>query len=517
MKLFLAGLVAETNSFSSCPTDDAAFEEQGVRTGQDSDADPMGMACAVEAAKGAAEALGWAVAEGLFAAAQPLGPVLDETYARLRGHILEDLRAAMPVGAVVLILHGGMTAETCDDCEGDLISAVRLLVGSSVPIGVSLDPHCHFTQAMQNGANILCAYKEYPHTDIAECAAQTTALTIAAARGTIRPTLGVHDCRMMGLWPTIHEPLKSFVQKLRRMESGGEALSISLGHGMAYGDVPEAGAKIWVLTDNAPERAGTLARSLGEELFAMREAIGTRFTPLSAALGSLSAWRGPKPLALADTADNPGGGAMGDSTFILKALIDLARSQGLSGRVALGGLWDPDAVRACFAAGAGSTVALKIGGRCGPCSGPPMALSVRVCALAAEHSQDDFGARAELGPSALVSTEDGLEIVLISRRQQVLGVDLFTGLGCEIDGLQGIVVKSMHHFQASFAPYIDHVIHVDTPGLLRTDFEALPFKRRDLNYWPRVADPFSKERVPAQATALQDVTMLGLQLESDRR
>jgi len=417
-----------------------------------------------------------------------LGPLVDSAYEALKALILKDLQAAMPVSAAVLILHGGMTAQSIDDCEGDLLAAVRSLVGPSTPITASLDLHCHLTSRMLREADALIAYKEYPHTDIVETAARAADLAIAAAEGKIRLRMAAADCRAMGLWPTLTGPLRAFVDQITALERQPGILSISAGHGMAYGDVPEAGAKVWVVTDDNQDQAARLANRLAQELFDLRDQIGTRFTPMPEALARLQGWQGDKPLVLADAADNPGGGAMGDSTFLLQALADREL-----GAVALGGLWDPGAVQVCREAGEGARLTLRIGGKCGVASGAPVDLGVVVRRYLESHSQDDFGARADLGPSAWVETDEGLHIVLISKRQQVLGVDLFTGLGLEIAPLKGVVVKSMQHFRTSFDPLISEVIHVETPGLLRTDFAAIPFQRRDLNYWPRVSDPYAAD------------------------
>jgi microcystin degradation protein MlrC len=487
MKIFLAGILAETNSFSSCPTGMGAFEEQGIRLNADSLEDPMGMLGAVKSVRRLAGEGGHTLVEGIIAAAQPLGPVVEPAYQWLKAKLLSDLAAALPVDAIVLLLHGAMTSENCEDCEGDILEAVRQMAGPDAAIGVCLDPHCHFTQRMRQRADILVAYKEYPHTDINASAEATAQLTLSAAAGRIKPAIGVFDCRMVGLWPTIQEPMKGFVEKMRGLEQEPDILSVSLGHGMAYGDVPEAGAKVWVITDNKPDLADRIARELGEELFLRREAIATPTVPLAQAVGRVADWEDTRLLVLADIADNPGGGAQGDSTFILKELIE----RGI-GRVALGGLWDPGAVQMAREAGVGARFRMRIGGKTGSVSGAPVDVVATVMRTLDEHSQDDFGARASLGPSAWVRTDAGLDVVLISRRQQVLGMDLFTGLGIELEALRGIVVKSMQHFRASFEPLIGEVLFVDTPGLMRSDFEAIPFARRDLNYWPRAVDPFGQ-------------------------
>ncbi|MFZ4604076.1 MAG: M81 family metallopeptidase, partial [Caulobacterales bacterium] len=309
MKLFVAGLLTETNSFASCPTGLAAFEAEGLRRGPASAADPLGMAAALEAVRRTAIAQGWTVHEGLLAAAQSGGPVVGEAYATLRDEILADLAAAGPVDAVVLLLHGAMMADGCDDCEGDVLQRVRALVGPRTKVAAALDLHCHLTAAMCAHADLIVAYKEYPHIDIPETAARATELAIAAAHGRIQPHIAVHDCRMMGLWPTNREPLRGFVQSLRDLEGEDGILSISLGHGMSYADMAEAGAKLWVIADGDARKAADLAGALGRRLFELREAISTRYTPLAEAIATLERWDGAKPLGLADVADNPGGGA----------------------------------------------------------------------------------------------------------------------------------------------------------------------------------------------------------------
>jgi microcystin degradation protein MlrC len=96
-----------------------------------------------------------------------------------------------------------------------------------------------------------------------------------------------------------------------------------------------------------------------------------------------------------------------------------------------------------------------------------------------------------LGASAWVSTSEGIDLVLISRCQQVIGTDLFTGLGIDLTRKHAVIVKSMQHFHAAFAPLAREVLYADSPGLLSADIAALPIRHRDPNFWPRVADPWS--------------------------
>jgi microcystin degradation protein MlrC len=191
-------------------------------------------------------------------------------------------------------------------------------------------------------------------------------------------------------------------------------------------------------------------------------------------------------VVIADRADNAGGGAASDSTFVLRRLIE----RGI-GSVALGAFFDLGAVHACREVGEGASLMLRVGGKAGPLSGDPVDVRVQVMRYAPEHWQTTFaGGRTPCGPSVWVRSESGLDLVLISIRQQVIGSDIFTGLGIDLAGKQAVVVKSSQHFHAAFAPLAAAVLYADTPGLLRSDMENIGFVKRVGNYWPRVADPW---------------------------
>ncbi|WP_174246526.1 M81 family metallopeptidase, partial [Burkholderia sp. L27(2015)] len=136
-----------------------------------------------------------------------------------------------------------------DDCEGDLVAHIRRIVGPDVIIGIELDLHCHYTELMHRSTDVIIAFKEYPHIDTEERGRELYRLLVDAASGRIRPVTAVFDCKMVGLWHTTREPMKSFVQRLQAVESQAGVLSVSLGHGFPWGDVPEAGARLWVVTD----------------------------------------------------------------------------------------------------------------------------------------------------------------------------------------------------------------------------------------------------------------------------
>ena len=484
MKFFIAHLATETNTFAAAPTGLGDFEEIGIFHGDASRRDPEGAGAFLRYLRGLVEADGGQVVESLCTLAQPGGRTVRHVYETLRDTILEDLRAALPVDAVQLLLHGAMAADGYDDCEGDLAARIRDVVGPGVPIGMELDLHCHFTELMRTSSDVIVALKEYPHIDTDERGRELYQILKDTVAGRVRPVCAVFDCKMVGLWHTTREPMQGFVRRMQEAEREPGVLSVSLGHGFPWGDVPQAGAKLWVVTDNDPALAATLAERLGAAFWALRHRIGPEVMDVDAALDLVDSTPGTGPLVLADIADNPGGGAAGDSTFILRRIVerDIAN-------VAIGAFWDLGAVHVCKSAGVGAQIDLRIGGKCGPASGQPLDLRVTVRAVVANHTQSALGTRERLGDCVWVEAANGLHILLASIRTQTYGLDAFTGMGIGLVDKALVVVKSTQHFHAEFAPLARQVGYVTTPGAMSFDFAAIPYQLRAPDYWPRMADP----------------------------
>jgi microcystin degradation protein MlrC len=432
-----------------------------------------------------AEADGHTVVESLSAFAQPGGRTVRTVYEGFRDEILADLEAARPVDAVLLFLHGAMVAEGYDDCEGDLIGRCRAAVGPRVPIGVELDLHCHLTPAMVSQASVIVTFKEYPHVDIGDRAADVYRLTTAAARGAVRPASALFDCRMIGMYRTPLPPMRGFVDRMRALEGRDGVLSVSLGHGFPWGDVADVGTRMLVVTDGDPAGAARLAERLGRELFAMREATLVPHLTPDEAIDRAQALDGG-PVVLADVADNAGGGAPSDATFLLRRLLERGVRD-----AAVGCFWDPLAVRFCAEAGPGATFDLRLGGKCGPVSGDPLDLRVRVRRVVPRLLQTGLsGGQADFGEAAWIEAE-GIDIVVTALRSQTFAPDAFGNLGLDVRGRRLVVVKSTQHFYAAFAPIARDILYVATPGAIAPDFARIPYTQRTTPYWPRVADPFA--------------------------
>ncbi|KOF53632.1 microcystin LR degradation protein MlrC-like protein [Achromobacter sp. DMS1] len=481
MRVFSAGLGTETNTFAPMPTSLASFRDRDYYPAG-THPDTLTFAGApLYVARQRGKALGWELFEGVVTSAQPGGITTRSAYETLRDELLADLRRAGPVDIALFGLHGAMVADGYDDCEGDLLRRAREIVGPDTVIGAELDPHCHLTDAMVEAADFLVCFKEYPHTDILDRAYDLVDLCVAKAEGRIRPAHAVFDCQMISIMHTSREPMRGFVDRLLAMEGRDGVLSVSIAHGFPWGDTPDMGAKVLVYTDGDAARAASLARSLGEEIIGFRDRLAPPYPAVDAALDQALA-HGGFPVVLADSADNAGGGAPSDSTFILERVL----ARGIED-VAIGPFWDPVAVQLCFEAGEGARVQLRVGGKVAPVSGLPLDLDVEVLALKRDAEMTGLaGTPAALGDTALLRTR-GVTLVLTSYRVQAMGTDLFTQFGVDLGAMRLIVVKSSQHFYAAYSKVGKHVIYVETPGAITQDYNALPYRKVRLPKWPLAA------------------------------
>jgi microcystin degradation protein MlrC len=490
MRVLAAGLITETNTFAPWPTGLRGFSEQGpyhgdaTTRGKDSE-----MGVLASAWRDLCREHGFEYVESLFAYAQPSGRTVQSVYENFRDEILSDLKNRGPFGVVLLFLHGAMVSQNCDDCEGDILSRVRDIVGPKVAIGAELDPHCHLTPLMIEKATAIVLMKEYPHTDYLERGRELFDLCAGKAQGSLRPVSYLFDCRMVGFYPTTTEPMRSLVQKMHAAEQRPGVLSVSFGHGFPWGDTPETGSKVLAIADGDRPLARDVATDIGHEIYAVRRALLPQFPKMDVALAIARESNGC--VVLADTADNPGGGAPCDNVSFLRAMLRLDMRDAVFGCV-----WDPMSVRTCAEAGVGATLPLRIGGKCGPASGEPLDIVATVRALRAGHDQHGLGpVRSLMGDAAWIEVGGGgIDVVLISTRTQVFAPDAFTGLGINLKDKRFIALKSSWHFQARFGPLADRIVAVSTPGALQMDFAGIDYrKKRDLGYFPRIADPLGRD------------------------
>ncbi|CCV10422.1 M81 family metallopeptidase [Mesorhizobium sp. STM 4661] len=491
MRVFTASLATETNTFSPVSTDRSSFEMAFYAPPGKHPETPTLCSAPIPVLRRRAKAEGFTLIEGTATWAEPGGYVRLDVYEALRDEILDQLRAAMPVDCVVLGLHGAMIARGLDDCEGDLLARVREIVGPKMIVAAELDPHSHLTKKRVAAADILAAFLEFPHTDFVERAEHVVELALAATRGKIRPVISSFDCRMIDVFPTSREPMRSFVDRIKALQGKDGILSVSLIHGFLAGDTAETGTQLLVVSDNDRAAGNALAERLGQEVFAMRGSTAMRSVTVGEAIERVrTGGHGDKPFVLADMWDNPGGGTAGDNTALLHALVDSGiRSAGVAT------IWDPQAVARATGAGEGTMLDIRIGGKTSVASGMPFDGTFEVRRLAPDAWQSFGSSLVPLGPSAvlrLAGTE--IDIVINTNRTQTFEPDIFSNLGIDPHGKQVLIIKSTNHFHAGFVPVAREIIYVAVEGCYPNNPVTTPYRKLKRPIWPIVADPFGPDR-----------------------
>lgn len=481
MRLFTASLATESNSFSPVPTDRRSFEDCVYFRPDEHPDRPTHSTAPLWVARNRAAQEGFELIEGSCFWAEPSAPVVQADYESMRDEILGQLRAALPVDGVLLGLHGAMLAQGCDDCEGELIERVRELVGPEAVIGVEFDPHCHLTEKRVRNADVIILFKEYPHTDFVERAEELVSIVTRTIRGEVHPVMSLYDCRMDDLFPTTREPARSFVAKMKLHEARPEILSVSLAHGFTQGDVPDQGARVLVVTDDAKAKGDALALELGDEVRARRGTWRPPHLSIDEAIDQAYAAQAG-PVVVADPSDNAGGGAASDNTNVLKRLLERG-----CGDAAIGPFWDPFAVAICHTREIGSTFPLRFGGKASIASGMPVDAEVTLIGLKRDGWQSFGTAKVSFGDAAgiRIATAGGsVEVTLISNRTQALGTEIFSEVGIDLATKRYIGVKSTHHFHAAFAPIASEVLYCDGLGPSPLDARRYPYTKISRPLWP---------------------------------
>ncbi|MEM6583521.1 MAG: M81 family metallopeptidase [Pseudomonadota bacterium] len=477
MRVFSGALATETNTFSPIPTDMADYKATLYCPAGEHPEELTIWSAPLWLGRQYAAERDWELIEGLCTGAQPGGMTTRSAYEALRDELLDDLRQAGEVDIIALQLHGAMVANGYPDCEGDLLQRMREIAPNAV-IGALLDPHCHTTPAMMSAADILIMMKEYPHTDAVERSHELLGLCERAARKEIKPRHHYFHCGQVSMYHTTEEPMLTYVREMQAAENGEDILSLSLGHGFPWGDVPDMGTHVLVVSDNAPESGERVAAEFGRKIQQLRGQTCPERMSLDTLVQRLPDCTN-RPVICADASDNAGGGAPSDSTFVVQRLL----VEGYT-HFAVAMIWDPMAVSIAKSMGAGARMPLRIGGKACRMSGPPLDLNEVEVVGIVENAYTDFaGAPWPVGDLVGVKSGETL-FILHSLRSQCFHPDVFFQLGLDPRDYPLIVVKSSQHFRAGFAEVAGEVLYLGAPGVNTMDLSTLPFKSIRRPLWP---------------------------------
>lgn len=403
------------------------------------------------------------------------------------------LRAALPLDGVLLALHGAMAAEGDDDADGTILAMVREIAGPDVRVAVTFDLHANVSDRTASLADIIVSYRTNPHTDHYPTAVTAADLLARAMAGEIAPRTVVARAPTLvafdrGRTHTGHGPMIDALAEARRLEREEPGvLSVSLNSGFSHADVWQAGPSVTVTGEGEVAALQAVADRLMAEGFRRRAEETVSLATVEEAVAALRGGRPGTPVIVADYTDAPGGGAYGDATVLLRAMIGAGLRD-----AAFGAIWDPKTAAQAQAAGVGARIAVRLGGWIDPVfSDTPIEADAEVVRLSDGRYVHEGpyapGTVGSFGASAVLRI-GGIDVIVSTENKNILDQQQFKIYGIDPAGCAAVGLKCMHGFRAAFEPVAAQVVSCDAGGLTTYDYSRLPFVKLRRPVWPLDAD-----------------------------
>ena len=480
-RIFIAGLFHETHTFVDGKTSLADFKIRrgGEMLACEGDASPLGGV--LEYAKKQE----WEIFPGIDCRATPSGTVDDEVvetwWSEFEGAWQPDC------DAIYLVLHGAMVTETIRDVEGELLARIRKLIGEDIPIFGVYDLHANFSFAMAANSDCLVAYRENPHSDAREAAVRAAKLLARYLAESTRPKMYLRQTRII-LPPTgtgtADNPMRSLEAAARRLE-GGEVWALNIAGGFAFADTPDTGMSFQVVSIGSVESAKEfldelegLAEDLKEHGRSKDEVLEDVMLRLREPVDGLT--------LLIEPSDNIGGGAPGDCTGCLRALI---KHQIKNAAICIN---DPEAVTQLAGVGIGAKVSLGVGGKGSQLDEGPLNLEAELLSRSNGHFELEdkqshmasmVGDFADMGNCALVRHSEIL-ILLTSNKTAPFDLGQWRSQGVDPAQLDVIVIKAAVAHKRAYDPITARSFWVDTPGPCSSNLKRFDYEHFRNEMWP---------------------------------
>ena len=412
----------------------------------------------------------------LVATAVPGGPVDTETYKTLKAEFLQRLKVLLPLDGLYLPMHGAMFVEGMQDAEGDWISSAREVVGKDCLLSASYDLHGNVSKRVADNLDMFSAFRTAPHIDRQETMERACNMLVHSLESGIRPAIVWAPIPV--LMPgerssTLWEPGKRLWAQLPAMNREPGILDVSLLVGYVWADEPRATASA-VITGTNLDAQKEVALDLAAQYWNARKEFqfGT-WTGTIAQCVERAQQAETQPVILADSGDNPTGGGTGDRAEVLAELLRVNFQNAV-----FAGIVDRPATEACYQAGVGDVVPLKVGASLDPTGSVPVNVRARVIFL--------LPAEVPSERQAVVQVQ-GVKLVLTARRRPFHDIVDFTSLGLEPKSFKLIVVKS-GYLSPDLAPLANPSLMALSDGAINQDIVHLPKNRYRIPTYPFVAD-----------------------------
>lgn len=482
MRVALMGIVHESNSFVSALTTLDQFSnghwlygDDIVREYRDAFHEIGGMLEAMDEA-------GIEVVPVMYAEATPGGVVSGETLEHLTNEMISELRKILPVDGCLVVPHGAGVSELCDDMDGYWLSKLRSVVGADIPIIGTIDPHANVSETMIRSTTALVAYKTNPHIDQRRTGKEAGKLMEGVLTGKIRP-LQLFKALPLAIsieqQLTDKDPCRELLSLAASVGKTKKILSTSIVLGFPYADVPEMGSSVIIIADG-DEEAGRAALSvIVEHIIRNRKHFNGVKQDIKDLISSIDSLE--KPILLLDMGDNVGGGAPGDSTYLLDQL-ELS-----GGRRSFICINDPAAVQKANAFEPGMSFEIRFGSR--PDHKEMRSRHVELTSKGSGEFKETaprHGGQVhfDMGEIAILKTGNDHTVMLTSKRVPPFSLNQITSFGLDPLQFDTIVAKGVNAPVAAYKDVCRSVLQVNTPGVTQADMTRFVYKKRRVPLFP---------------------------------
>ena len=415
----------------------------------------------------------------LFAGwAMTAGPMSAETFDELRSKVVRQARDDGPLDALLLALHGSLSAVGTDDCDGRLLEALRGIAGPNAPIALTLDLHANVTEKIASNANAVIGYKTYPHTDMYEAGLAAAEILVRTLRGEVRPVTVMQKLPLIvppENMQTTGGPMKEVFDMAEAYRNAHpEIVSVSVFGVQPWLDIDEMGCATVVVADGDKASATECARRAAQCFWDLREQFDVTLTSPDDAIREAVGTEGG-PVVLADSADSPTAGAPGDSAELLRLLLREAPEA-----PALAWVRDPRAVEQAWNLRPGDSIRTTLGARFNPRQYQPVPIEGRLRSMSdgrfVFRGAYNHGMVNEMGRTVVIDV-GAISIVVSEEAASMIGTEVYRSQGLEPKDHKIVVVKSANSFRSEYGPFMAKAITVDTPGLSSSNLRSLPYRR----------------------------------------
>ncbi len=477
-RVLTAEFAHETNTFSRLITGKQAFRDRYVLIGEEAVSARREANTELAGFFDVGQEHGWQIEHVLSAAAGPSGRIERVAFDWLCDPIVAAAQQGQFDG-ILLGLHGAAVLNFCEDGEGEILRRLRAVLGEEVPIAVTLDPHANVSREMCALADILVAYRTYPHVDMRETGRRAGSILQRTMAGEIEPRTILVSRPMLeetNGGRTDAGPMIERLAAASEYERDADVFAVSINAGFASTDIFDVGPTVLVTGQGDFDRHTAFAEKLADDIWARRHEVLNDYLTVEAVASVAKAFDPMNgPLVIADYADNPGAGAYGDSTALLGALLEAGVKN-----ACFGPMVDGEVAGALQRFKLGERTSVVLGGKIdAKFGGGPLTLEGELVSISDGTYVGDGpilgGLTRSHGPTAVLRV-DGIEILIVTIAKQMLDLQQFASFGIEPTQKDVIALKSMQHFRAAFEPIAAKVIVCDSGALCTLHYELLPYR-----------------------------------------